>query len=151
MKVINWIRSMLKGDHASGVADDFALAKTLGATADTFLLPLGVAGLDAKTWAAKEAHFMAGYLQGYGDVVAQACGREPDSQLGANVALQFALRLMHAADASQAETNSFAEFLMTADGPGFHSGMAYGSKDANAFVTKKSMIATALGEHLGIR
>lgn len=150
MKIVEWVRSMVRGTSPSIDSEDFRLAKSFAPIAESFLVPLGVVGLNGPKWAIKEADFMAGYLQGYGDVIAQASGRESGSQLGANIALQFALKLMGAAEAPTKVVNAFIEFSASASGPIFDAGMARGSQDANSFATQQSTLAKALAEHLGI-
>lgn len=144
MRVLTWLKSLVGGNR-NELADDFEIAKNMGAVAGTWLILLYMVDLDAPKWAAKEPHYMAGYLQGYADVVAQAMGRETGSMLGQNIALQFALTLFGAAP-----SNSFIEFSMGAEGAVYDLGLADGCEDGNGFVSKKTQIANILSKHLGI-
>ena len=146
MNFFSWFR--LDRQRTKAKQSDFEIAKELGSLAEGFLFPLDVAGLDGPKWALKEAPFMAGYLQGYADVLAQSFGRDPGSSLGQNIALQFCRTLLK--DSPASFVNTFVEFSMNADGPDFDEGLERGARDGNALQMKKTAMPIALGEHLGL-
>jgi hypothetical protein len=146
MNFFSWLGLNRQGKKSK--KNDFEIAEELGSLAEVFLFPLDVAGLDGPKWALKEAPFMAGYLQGYADVLAQSFGRESGSSLGKNIALQFCRTLLKGSPNSF--VNTFVEFSMNADGPDFDDGLERGARDGNALQMKKTAMAIALGEHLKI-
>lgn len=153
MKIYDWFYSIVELIRPSKTHEDIEIATKLAVFADVFLLPLGAADLDGPRWALKESNFMAGYLQGVGDILAQASGRERGSMLGPNLALHFAKRLFAAANAPNEVFTAYVHLSMLATGPQFEMGMTFGSRDANAFISTKKRGLTfypiALSEHFG--
>jgi hypothetical protein len=129
--------------------DDNAIeiAKKFASIAIRFTFTLRAAGLDGEKWVRKEPLFVAGYLQGFADVIAQHLGGTPGGNLGANIALQFAKEILYEADTNF--VTSFIEFsIFGANGKEFRQGIELGGQDGNEYIEKNTTLSRGLEAHL---
>lgn len=146
MDLFSFLKSIFKRDSAASHV--FEQAEKFRDVAGIFLITLSGANLEGFEWVEKEPEFVAGYMQGFGDVLAQAAGESPGSMLGGNIAIQFIKVIL--ADAKNDDIRSFIQYSLTAQGASFDSGISCGERDGNGFLQRKSHLPRALVEHLGI-
>jgi hypothetical protein len=147
MKVFNFFQSLFRkktpDDNAIEMAQRFA------SIAVRFIFTLRVAGLDGEKWVRKEPLFVAGYLQGFADVIAQHLGGSSGGDLSANIALQFVKVILSDADADNEFVNSFIEFaVFQASGEQFNLALALGGSDGNEMLQSEyNILSRGLEAH----
>jgi hypothetical protein len=146
MKFLNKLKSLF---IKNTFIDDLALAESSRFKEIASLIEFnirGAANISGSDWVNRESAIAAGYFQGFADVLAQACGRDRGSELGANIALQFARVILQ--DRGSEKINEFIEYsLFSASGDKFLHGVNLGGQDANTFLNKNSVF-NALANHL---